>query len=99
MYITDARHFLDEKGAIAPRRGPAKRLADFHAGLIAHATGFDDTGIAAPTCFKCKKTAVQSAIAQDDAILWSCPHCSAEGRVSNWRGTLWDLSERPGRGS
>jgi hypothetical protein len=26
MYITDARHFLDDKGAIAPRRGPAKAV-------------------------------------------------------------------------
>ena len=38
MYITDARHFLDDKGAIAPRRGPAKAMADFHAGVIAYAT-------------------------------------------------------------
>ena len=29
MYITDARHFLDDKGAIAPLRGPAKAMADF----------------------------------------------------------------------
>ena len=43
MYITDARHFLDDKGAIAPLRGPAKAMADFHAGVIAYATDFDDT--------------------------------------------------------
>ena len=98
MYITDARHFLDEKGAIAPRRGPAKVMADFHAGLIAYATDFGDTGLLAPTCFKCKKDVVKFAMAQDDAILWSCPHCSAEGRVSNWRGTLWDLIDRPDLG-
>ena len=41
MYITDARHFLDDKGAIAPLRGPAKAMADFHAGVIAYATDFD----------------------------------------------------------
>ena len=96
-HITDARHFLDEKGAIAPRRGPAKVVADFHAGRIAYVTDFDDTGVLAPTCFKCKKTVVKFTMAQDDANLWPCPHCSAEGRVSNWRGTLWDLSDRPDR--
>jgi hypothetical protein len=94
MYITDARHFLDEKGAIAPKRGAAKAMAEFHAGAIAYATDFDDTGLAAPTCFKCKKVPVEPIIAQDDAIYWSCPRCKAEGRISNWQGTLWDLSER-----
>ena len=45
MYITDARHFLDDKGAIAPLRGPAKAMADFHAGVIAYATDFDEAGV------------------------------------------------------
>ena len=95
MYITDARHFLDDKGAMAPLRGPAKTMADFHAGVIAYATDFDDTGVSLPRCFKCKKGTVEAALAQDDAIVWHCPHCQAEGRMSNWQGTLWDLSERP----
>lgn len=99
MYITDARHFLDEKGGIAPRRGPAKAMADFHASVIAYATDFDSTGVMAARCFKCKKGTVEAAIAQDDAILWSCPQCKAEGWISNWQGTLWDLSERPDLGS
>jgi len=29
MYITDARHFLDEKGAIGPQRGSAKAMPSF----------------------------------------------------------------------
>jgi hypothetical protein len=95
MYITDARHFLDDKGAMAPLRGPAKAMADFHAGVIAYATDFDDAGVALPRCFKCKKDTVEAALAQDDAIVWHCPRCRAEGRISNWQGTLWDLSERP----
>ena len=95
MYITDARHFLDDKGAIAPVRGPAKALADFHAGVIAYATDFDSSGVLLPRCFKCKKDTVEAALAQDSAILWRCPRCRAEGRISNWQGTLWDLSERP----
>jgi hypothetical protein len=27
MYVIDARHFLDDKGAIAPDKGPARTLA------------------------------------------------------------------------
>jgi len=75
MYITDARHFLDDKGAMAPLRGPAKAMADFHAGVIAYATDFDDAGVTLPRCFKCKKDTVEAALAQDDAIVWRCPRC------------------------
>jgi len=69
MYITDARHFLDDKGAIAPVCGPAKALADFHAGVIAFATDFGSSGVSFPRCFKCKKDTVEAALAQDSAIL------------------------------
>lgn len=95
MYITDARHFLDGNGAIATLRGPAKAMADFHAGVIAYATDHEQTGVVAATCFKCKKVEVRIALAQDCAIVWSCARCNAEGRISNWQGTLWDLSDRP----
>jgi len=47
IYITDARHFLDEKSAIASRRGPGKAMADFHASVIGYATDFDSTGVIA----------------------------------------------------
>lgn len=93
MYITDVIHFLDDKGAIGPQKGPAKVVAEFHAGVIAYATDLDDTGLIAPNCFKCKKAAVEFALALDDAIYWSCPRFKTEGRISNWRGTLWDLSD------
>jgi len=35
MYITDLSHFLDEKGAIAPKSGPARRFAEFLADVVA----------------------------------------------------------------
>ena len=95
MYITDARHFLDDKGAIAPSLGPARAMAEFHGGVIAYSTDFDDVGVLLPRCFKCKTGTVRSELAQDDAINWHCPGCHAEGRISNWQGTLWDLSDRP----
>lgn len=95
MYITDARHFLDDKGAIAPLRGPAKAMAEFHAEVIAYATDFEESGVAAPTCIKCRKSPTEAIITPDEAIVWSCIRCSAEGRISHWQGTLWDLSVRP----
>jgi hypothetical protein len=70
-------------------------MADFHVGVIAYATDFDATGVVVPTCFKCKKADVRIALAEDDAIVWACLGCDAEGRISNWQGTFWDLSDRP----
>ena len=95
MYITDLTHFLDEKGAIQPQRGPAKAMADFHAAAVAHVTDGGRTGMPAPTCFKCKKAPVAPELAADGAIYWGCPRCKAEGRISNWENTLWDLRQGP----
>jgi len=93
MYFINAKHFLDEKGVIAPRRGPARSMAEFCGSLIACATDSDNVGVRAPMCFKCKKGPVDAAITKDDAVYWSCSRCRTEGRISSWQGTLWDLSE------
>jgi len=93
MYITDARHFLDDKGALGPSKGPAKAMAEFHAAAVAYATDFNDTGVLAPMCFKCKKVAVEPMLTVDETVYWSCSCCNAEGRISNWQRTLWDLSD------
>jgi hypothetical protein len=91
MYITDLSHFLNEKGAIGPRAGPARRFAEFLADVVAAAS--------AParyakqcSCLKCKGT-VTAAIKQDDAIEWLCTSCGQAGRITNWRRSFWDLSE------
>jgi hypothetical protein len=70
-------------------------MADFHAGVIAYAANYDETGVVAANCFMCKKAEVRIARALDDAIDRSCPQCNAEGRISNWQGTLWGLSDSP----
>ena len=90
MYITDATHFLDEKGAIGPKDGPGRKMAEFFGDVIAHAT------VSAPQehiahCFKCSGK-VDSAVVRLVDIDWACSEGDATGRVSNWQGTLWDLS-------
>ena len=70
-------------------------MAQFLVNLVALATDATAQALAAPTCFKCKKSAVEAARAQDDAIVWTCPACRTEGQISNWRGSLWDLRDRP----
>jgi len=56
MYVIDLTHYLDAKGMIAPKRGPALKFADFVTAVVAHATGFDRPDEnPGPLCFKCRK--------------------------------------------
>jgi|LakMenEpi03Aug12_release.lakeMendotaPanAssembly.Ray.scaffolds.fasta_scaffold924416_2 hypothetical protein len=95
MYITDLTHFLDKSGAIGPVKGPAPTMAQFHVDAVAHASDSTSETLPAPKCFKCKKSVVEVALAQDNAVVWACPKCRIEGRISNWQGSLWDLRSRP----
>jgi hypothetical protein len=95
MYVIDARHYLDDKGDIAPERGPARKMADFVTSVIAHASDFDRPGgTPGPVCFRCHKRdnrRVDTGMAEDDAVVWHCEACGTAGRISNWQGTFWDL--------
>ena len=95
MYITDLKHFLDVSGAIGPVKGPARTMAQFHVDAVAHASDSTSETLPAPKCFKCKKGVVEAVLAQDNAVVWVCPNCRIEGRISNWQGSLWDLRNRP----
>jgi hypothetical protein len=95
MYITDLTHFLDKSGAIGPIKGPARAMAQFLVNVVTHASDTAEDALVAPFCFRCKKIAVEAVRAQDDAIVWTCPACRTEGRISNWKGSLWDLRDRP----
>ena len=72
-------------------------MLDFHAATITYATDYGESGIAASVCFKCKKDVVTVRLALDDVIVWTCPYCAAEGRISTWQVTLWDVGDRPER--
>ena len=98
MYITDLTHFLDESGAIGPIKGPARAMAQFHVDVVADASDGASQAFPAPKCFKCKKGVVEAVRALDDAIVWVCPTCHFEGRISNWQGSLWDLRNHPPSG-
>lgn len=96
VYIIDLTHFLDPKGAIAPERGPARKLADFVTAVVAHATDFSRADNApSPLCFKCRKRErrfVETGLTENDLVVWRCLTCGTEGQVSNWQGSFWDLS-------
>jgi hypothetical protein len=96
MYVIDLTHYLDAKGAIAPGRGPARKMAEFVTAVVAHASDFDRSdGAPGPICIKCRKRdyrAVDTGISEDDVVVWRCGACGTEGQISNWQGTFWDLS-------
>ena len=96
MYVIDAHHSLNDKGDIGPERGPARKMADFITSVIAHASDFDRPDSApGPACFKCRKRdnrRVDTGITNDRVVVWLCPGCGSEGRISKWQGTFWDLS-------
>lgn len=99
MYVIDVGHFLNEKGAIEPKKGPAKKLAVFTTEVIAHASNFErPDNTPGPACFKCRQRddhRVNTGITVDDRVAWHCPVCGTEGYISNWQGTFWDLSLAP----
>ncbi|MEZ5653182.1 MAG: hypothetical protein R3E87_21820 [Burkholderiaceae bacterium] len=97
MYVIDLTHILDSKGAIAPERGPARKLADFMTAVVAHASDFDrpdDTP--GPVCFKCRKRdqhRVETGLTEEEVVVWRCAACGTEGEISNWQGSFWDMSQ------
>lgn len=97
MYVTDLTHFLDAKGAIAPEPGPARKMADFLAAVVAHASDFNRSAdVPGPVCFKCRKRdhrVVDTGITEGDIVVWRCLACGTEGQISNWQGTFWDVSQ------
>lgn len=92
MYITDAPHLLDDKGAIGPKRGPARKMADFLGSIIVAAT-LPTPGIQRPKCIECGNM-VGATVGSSGEIHWQCSACAEEGRISNWRLTLWDMTNR-----
>jgi hypothetical protein len=97
MYMIDLRHFLDAKGAIAPERGPARRMADFITAVVSHASDYDRCDDApGPLCFKCRvrdRLPVETSISSDDLVVWRCLACGTSGQVDHWQGSFWDLSQ------
>ncbi|MBP7659402.1 MAG: hypothetical protein KA778_05335 [Burkholderiaceae bacterium] len=69
MFITDARHFLDDRGAIASLRSAAKAMAEFHAATIACATDPTGSGLNLPACLKCRMAPIRAGFAADEAIV------------------------------
>jgi GTP-dependent phosphoenolpyruvate carboxykinase len=89
-YIINAMHYLDEKGAIGPKEGPGRQMAEFLGAVIAQATA-DPSQKHQVSCITCSKKVI-SAVDLSDRINWNCTECETKGRISDWQGTFWDLT-------
>ena len=99
-WITDLTHFLDEDGNLADIPGPAFRLAEYFTAMVAMAS-HPDPDIPSSFRVRCRRRPGRKPCAgliewdldfETEDILWWCPVCGDNGSITNWKGSLWDLS-------
>ena len=99
-WVTDLRHFLDDTGGF-PRElpGPARKLAEYFASIVAAASEPQVAGRNAPT-IRCRRRPgnrrctgnIRYRIQADTRVVWACPSCGDNGLIAHWQGTAWDRS-------
>jgi hypothetical protein len=102
MYITDLTHSLDASGAIASRRGPARKLAEFLTSVVAHASASNlAERMTIPPCVHCRDPGrgVDAQIDAEGRVAWTCTGCGTAGIISNWRNTAWDSTDKTSAGA
>jgi hypothetical protein len=102
-WITDIRHFIDEKGMIPadiPR--PALNLATHLASIIKAVTRSHNRAKSTATPVGCRRRPgrkkcngfIVASIENDHRIRWFCPVCDDNGHICGWQATQWDCSQR-----
>ena len=103
-WITDITHFLDDKGEMITEPLPAARMGEYFAAIIVMASHPEpeypsEYRVACrrkPNRKPCLEEIVGFVDPETDEITWMCPKCKDHGRISNWRGTIWDMSHSDG---
>jgi hypothetical protein len=99
-WITDLTHFLDEKGRIAPERGPARRMAEFLTSIVAMVSR-PELVIPQEYRVRCRRRPGRKPCPgiikadldpETEDVDWWCPVCGDNGYIRNWKGTAWDMS-------
>ena len=100
-WITDITHFLDEQGEMIKEPFEAREMAEYFAAIIVMATYPEPEY---PTEYKiscrrgppCLEEIIAGVDPETDEIFWKCLKCGECGLISNWQGTIWDMSEIDG---
>jgi hypothetical protein len=96
-WIIDITHYLDEEGNIASDRPSTIALAGYWGSLIVMATSRDTEFIVKcrrrPKHKHCLEPIDGFIDPESNDIVWECAECGDNGSISNWRGTVWDMSD------
>lgn len=88
---------LAENGNLAILPPRALKLAKFWTEIVAQASNYDE-----PTTVICRRRPKRRACdtlltlyfdVDTFDVLWFCPACDDNGRISGWEGTFWDNSD------
>ena len=91
------RDYLEPNGRLAPLTGRGLRLAQYWTDIVAQASNYDE-----PTTLRCRRrpggrpcSGLLTIFFDVDNfdVLWFCPVCDDQGRISGWEGTFWDNSD------
>lgn len=100
-WITDITDLLDEDGEMISEPQEALKLAEYFTAIILMVS-YPDPEYPPEYFVKCRRRPNRKPCFEDiagwiepdsDDIYWICPKCNDKGRISNWRGTMWDLSD------
>ena len=90
-------HLLAENGTIAAHSPHGLRLTQYWTEIVAQASNYED-----PTTIRCRRRPGRKPCAalltiffdvDNFDVLWFCPVCDDNGRISGWEGTFWDNTE------
>jgi hypothetical protein len=91
------KDYLAPNGTLAALSPRGLRLARYWAEIVAQASNYD-----ASTTILCRRrpgrkpcgTLLTVFFDVDNSdVLWFCPVCNDQGRISGWEGTFWDNSD------
>jgi hypothetical protein len=95
-WYIDITHYLDEDGKIASDRPSTIALANYWGSLIVMASSKDTEYIVKcrrrPNHKPCLEPIDGFIDPESDDIVWGCIESGDSGTISNWRGTVWDMS-------
>ena len=100
-WVTDITHFLDEEGDLISEPLQARKFAEYITAIIVMASypepeyppEYKVRCRRRPNRKPCLEQIVGFVDPDTDDIVWMCPSCGDRGFISNWRGTIWDMSE------
>jgi hypothetical protein len=99
-WITDITHFLDVGGELIKEPMQARKLGEYLSAIVVVASypdpeyeGFKVLCRRRPNRKPCLTEIAAWIDPETDDVVWICPVCRDKGIVSNWRGTVCDMSE------